>query len=1002
MSLASEMKHIFPLLLLTASLACHRPAAAPAVGDEADEKKPLADARDEGKWDVKKTPAVHGRAGPTSPAEPRVTVAPATPVGEVHHHAWGGVHVYSTAFSPDGRTYAAGGDGAALRLWNVASGQLIQELPHESWVNAVAFTADGKQVLTASQDKTVWLWDLASGKERRRFYGHTAGVLSVDVSPDGKTVLSASADGTLRWWDAANGNEIRQATSPEGSVTAKFLPGGKQALSWSGKLLRLWDVQTAKSVRQFEGHGENVWGAQFLPGDKQFISYAGDRTLRIWDLATGQTIRQIDLGPGLSNIRGVIVCPDGKRFLSGCDDDRTVRLRDLATGTDLYRFTLAAKPRGLSISPNGNLAVSGSFRGHVHLWGLPDPPVPVKPVDGLVCMLVNAHSARCLTVKEGSPKPGAAVVQGPWLGDAGGGERWRLQKVGDSWKITNTGNFQVVAAPGGMTDPGLGLIQWDDLGPAHLEQLWRMIPEGDHYRLESCVSGLDVTGENDKGEGAGIVQAKRIADPRQHWIIARADGELPHQDPTDPVTFRGAPARFDLLVVAPQRFRKALAPFLAHKNGTGLPAWAVFLDEVASDFPGADDPERIKRAIEYAHRLHRVKYVMLAGDSSRTPVRFRCVTPVDPASTTLTWDLNFAPAELYYANLYTDHRPDFSHGGHFSNWDRNGNRCYNEQRFNWGISPWGYNPDNVDACVDVALGRVPAHTEAELREYLERVVRYETAARAKGPRRFAFLADKGYDGAVDFSEQITQSLAGMKPAPELERLALGYGPQDKLPGSWKPAGDSDLPRAAGSAWCISYLGHGAPSGWGYGGDMGRVRKLDNRDHWPIVLAQACETGKLRTTVPWGRYRDVNGQAHEFTWDEVKRTAHDKETNISSLLPLIVPPPHPYDFPEAHDPMVACTWLHGGNGGGAIAYFGSVTVQPPGYGLGMLPPILRQMAEGDRVLGDVWLKAQRRYWLDFHSNTGDFHRDPRYYLCMMNLYGDPSLRLDRVDTKPVKK
>jgi WD40 repeat protein/Flp pilus assembly protein TadD len=292
---------------------------------------------------------------------------------EIHRIAWPGVHSYNTTFSPDGRHFLVGGDGSALRLYEVKSGKLLRELTgHTHWTQHAVFLPDGKQALSASMDGTLRLWNLTTGKEVRRLNGHAGGACSVDVSPDGKWAVSAGADRTLRLWDVAKGKEVRTFKGHTDSCTALFTPDGKQILS-SGydRTMRLWDVASGKEVRKFEGHTAALYGAFALPDGKRALSYSADATARVWNLATGKEEKKLDLGAKLTDIRGVALSPDGKHILVGTDGPYMVRLLELASGKEVHRFTCLTSPRGLSFSRDGRLAAGGSMRGLVYLWRVP-------------------------------------------------------------------------------------------------------------------------------------------------------------------------------------------------------------------------------------------------------------------------------------------------------------------------------------------------------------------------------------------------------------------------------------------------------------------------------------------------------------------------------------------------------------------------------------------------------------------------------------------------------
>jgi WD40 repeat protein len=115
-------------------------------------------------------------------------------------------HVWSVAFSPDGKTLASGSGDAKIKLWNMASGKNTATLnTYTDYLHSVAFSPDGKTLASGSADQ-VKLWSVASGKNTATL-GHRDGVISVAFSPDGKTLASGSLDKTIKLWDVRSGKK---------------------------------------------------------------------------------------------------------------------------------------------------------------------------------------------------------------------------------------------------------------------------------------------------------------------------------------------------------------------------------------------------------------------------------------------------------------------------------------------------------------------------------------------------------------------------------------------------------------------------------------------------------------------------------------------------------------------------------------------------------------------------------------------------------------------------
>ena len=181
----------------------------------------------------------------------------------------------------------------------------------------------------------------------------------------------------------------------------------------------------------------------------------------------------------------------------------------------------------------------------------------------------------------------------------------------------------------------------------------------------------------------------------------------------------------DLMIITHEDFVTECERLSAWKNSTAMTSAVVSWQELAASFPGTDQPEKIKRGIADWHSRYRTKYVLLMGDSDVLPVRYitmdwNCHTP-EPAKITAS-DVVYSASDLYYADLYNASED-------FADWDYDMNGHYGELLGAWkftGTAPINY--DRLDMHPDVAVGRVPASTSQEVRNYVDKVISYETNA----------------------------------------------------------------------------------------------------------------------------------------------------------------------------------------------------------------------------------------------------------------------------------
>jgi WD40 repeat protein/beta-lactamase regulating signal transducer with metallopeptidase domain len=234
--------------------------------------------------------------------------------------------VSTAAFAPDGKTILSGGVDSVLRRYDVESGELLQELKgHSDHIIDVKFSRDGRLAVTASHDKTVRIWDLESGRTLHVLTGHTEWVRGADFTPDARRVVSAGRDATVRVWDVEKGTELKRIdlpkeqadapSSPKEWIDALALsPDGKRVAAPQGSVVRIFDVETGRQLRQLEGHPASVMGVAWSPDGKTLLSGSYDRTARLWDMETG---RELHVFRDHRNwVWAVGFSPDGRRILS--------------------------------------------------------------------------------------------------------------------------------------------------------------------------------------------------------------------------------------------------------------------------------------------------------------------------------------------------------------------------------------------------------------------------------------------------------------------------------------------------------------------------------------------------------------------------------------------------------------------------------------------------------------------------------------------------------------
>jgi WD40 repeat protein len=286
----------------------------------------------------------------------------------------GQCHLFTVAFSPDGKTLAFGGKGNAVWLIDL-EGKPPREPTWkqggpEAAVESLAFSPDGKLLGCAKGNGSILLWDVAAKTERQPLASPDGGrVARIAFSPDGTLLAAAGEHGggpVVRLWKVATGQLLFTSRTPGGGMAwhVAFSPDGKTlAAGLQSGEVHLFDVASGEQVATLSGHGGPVRWLGFHP-DGRSLAVAGtlpENSVFVWDLATRQPPRRLS-GHGSEVLSGAWRA-DGRLLITAGATDGTVRLWD-PSGDRPRSRALAVIPRnvqwlhGIALSPEGrHLAV---------------------------------------------------------------------------------------------------------------------------------------------------------------------------------------------------------------------------------------------------------------------------------------------------------------------------------------------------------------------------------------------------------------------------------------------------------------------------------------------------------------------------------------------------------------------------------------------------------------------------------------------------------------------
>ncbi|MDO8898794.1 MAG: C25 family cysteine peptidase, partial [Bacteroidales bacterium] len=152
---------------------------------------------------------------------------------------------------------------------------------------------------------------------------------------------------------------------------------------------------------------------------------------------------------------------------------------------------------------------------------------------------------------------------------------------------------------------------------------------------------------------------------------------------------------YELLIITPMTFANNFSNLIQMYKSRGVRSNVVTTEFILANMPGIDLQERMRNYIIQEYQNHGIETVLLGGDVELVPHRgFYCYVQ----SGTGYSDTGI-PADLYYSGLD-------------GTWNDNGNNRWGE-------------PGEDDLLPDIAVGRMPFNTAAELANMINKSINYQ-------------------------------------------------------------------------------------------------------------------------------------------------------------------------------------------------------------------------------------------------------------------------------------
>jgi WD40 repeat protein len=276
--------------------------------------------------------------------------------------------INAAVFSEDGAHLCVAGTDRVVRVYGVATGELLHELVgHERDVFALSFDPRERAVWSLAVDQTLRRWSLESGES------------SVEARiQDFPRVLRHRGDGTIAlvetdraWVQERARGALRSVAYPRNSFAHAVVLGDAVVTIEGTGEVRRWSTRFRPSIEPIRAHRNWVFGADLSAAHGLLVTSSGDETVRFSDASGLGELGRFEL-PRRVRARCVRFSPDESIVAVG-GSDGIVRIFDASTRTLVGTLTgPGGEIYALAFSPDGSTLAAGASSRAIRCWAVGD------------------------------------------------------------------------------------------------------------------------------------------------------------------------------------------------------------------------------------------------------------------------------------------------------------------------------------------------------------------------------------------------------------------------------------------------------------------------------------------------------------------------------------------------------------------------------------------------------------------------------------------------------